>query len=379
MNKLRFLPLAIALASTNTLAVGQGEFVYNGFGTVGMTRIGGEDDYDYGIQGQTNDNWRGDQLSNVFVQGQYGITDILSLTAQFGTRAEQDSWEAKLGNLYLAWQVDDNLTVRGGRLATPAYMLSETLYVGFAHPWLRLPDEVYSLVQITHHQGLDVLYNQSTPLGALSFQVSGGSAINDDIYALDDIHGIDYRNVFATNIKLSTDQFGTFSIGYGEGDVSVTFSDTVNIGGNPVPLQFLSLNKEKGKFSTIGHQYDNGVWLTSAEAVSLIFENDGQHETTAFYAMGGRRFGDWLPHVTYAQRDQPNGRQVSMTYGLNYSLAPTVTLKGELKRVDTSQGDTALSTGAFQPSAQQAVNDLFSGRTGGLDGDIVSLGVDFIF
>lgn len=82
MRKVHLLSLAIAMASSTAYAVEQGEFVYHGFGTVGITHMGGEDDYDYGIQGQTNDGWRGDQLSKFAVQGQYGITDTLSLTGQ---------------------------------------------------------------------------------------------------------------------------------------------------------------------------------------------------------------------------------------------------------------------------------------------------------
>lgn len=92
MNKLRLLPLAIALASSPAFAVDQGDFVYNGFGTVGVTHMGGEDNYNYGMQGQTNDGWRGDQLSKFAVQGQYGITDTLSVTGQLASKPQQDSW-----------------------------------------------------------------------------------------------------------------------------------------------------------------------------------------------------------------------------------------------------------------------------------------------
>ena len=49
MRKAHLLSLAIAMASSTAYAVEQGEFVYHGFGTVGITHMGGEDDYDYGI------------------------------------------------------------------------------------------------------------------------------------------------------------------------------------------------------------------------------------------------------------------------------------------------------------------------------------------
>jgi hypothetical protein len=378
MSKVHLLSLAVCLASSGAFAVEQGQYQFNGFGTVGITHMGGEDDYDYGIQGQTNDGWRGDQLSKLGVQMQYGITDTLSVTSQLATKAQQDSWGADLTALYLAWQANDNLTLRGGRLGTPVYMFSETLNVGFSYPWLRLPEEVYSLVQFSNHDGADLLYSRGTALGALSFQLSGGSTIGREYYALDDMYDVDYRDVFATSLALSTDSFGTFRIGYTEADVKLSLDARVTfpvIGTRDV--NFVTLDGNKGKFSSIGHQYDNGTWLSAAEAVKLSVERNGLAETTAFYLMGGRRFDDFLAHLTYGQQDKPSGRQVSMTYGLNYSLSPSVTLKGEFKRVDTSQ--TSSSHGVFEPNAQQALNNALGQSFGTPDGDIFSVGVDFVF
>jgi hypothetical protein len=386
MSKRHLLSLAVCLASLPALAVEQGEYQFNGFGTVGVTHMGGESDLDYGIQGQTNDGWRGDQLSKLAVQLRYGITDTLSVTGQLGTKPVQDSWEAGPGNLYLAWQANDNLTLRGGRLGTPIYMYSETLNVGFSYPWLRLPEEVYSLVQLTSHDGGDVLYNRSTDIGTLSFQVAGGQAIKRDHYALDDMQELDYRDVFATNVALSTDNFGTFRIGYAEADLKITLDETItNVFGAQENVQFNALDAQKGKFSSIGHQYDDGTWLSAAEAVKLTIERDDDAETNAFYIMGGRRFGDYLAHVTYGQLDESSGRQVSMTYGLNYSITPTVTLKSEYKRVDTSQSDESI--GVFKANAQQSYdngayqkfNGVVGAPLGTHDADIFSVGVDFVF
>jgi hypothetical protein len=386
MSKRHLLSLAVCLASLPALAVEQGEYQINGFGTVGVTHMGGESDLDYGMQGQTTDGWRGDQLSKLAVQLRYGITDTLSVTGQLGTKPVQDSWEAGPGNLYLAWQANDNLTLRGGRLGTPIYMYSETLNVGFSYPWLRLPEEVYSLVQLTSHDGGDVLYNRSTDIGTLSFQVAGGQAIKRDHYALDDMQELDYRDVFATNVALSTDNFGTFRIGYAEADLKITLDETItNVFGAQENVQFNALDAQKGKFSSIGHQYDDGTWLSAAEAVKLTIERDDDAETNAFYIMGGRRFGDYLAHVTYGQLDESSGRQVSMTYGLNYSITPTVTLKSEYKRVDTSQSDESI--GVFKANAQQSYdngayqkfNGVVGAPLGTHDADIFSVGVDFVF
>jgi hypothetical protein len=98
--------------------------------------------------------------------------------------------------------------------------------------------------------------------------------------------------------------------------------------------------------------------------------------------MGGRRFGEFLTHVTYAQLDDDAGRQNSWTLGLNYNLLPNVVLKSEYKRVDTSGG----YDGVFVRTPQEAFDNTLAESTGVLgsparnfDGDIISVGVDFVF
>mgnify|MGYP000703349651 CR=1 FL=1 len=185
-----------------------------------------------------------------------------------------------------------------------------------------------------------------------------------------------------------------FRCRHGVGCVFVVFvvDDVVDV--NPGPgttlrnVPFITYDGNKGKFSSIGHQYDNGTWVSAAEAVKLSIENnsktgDSQAETNAFYIMGGRRFGDFLAHVTYAQLDEDEGRQSSWTLGLNYNILPTVVLKGEYKRVDTTGG----YDGVFVRNAQELYDNTVYDRTNGLagvparnyDGDIISAGVDFVF
>ncbi|SIP98811.1 hypothetical protein [Aquipseudomonas alcaligenes] len=385
MTTARVLGLAICLASTSAFALEQGEALINGFGTVGVTHLGGEDDgRGYGISGQTNDSWRGDQLSKFGAQLTYGVTDTVGLTLQTTAKAYGDEWKANLEWAYLSWQSTDNLTMRVGRLRTPVYMYSESIDVGFSYPWLRLPDEVYSQVQLSNYEGADLVYNLPLSFATLSFQLAGGIAKNRDYYAYDEEFDIDYDNVFGSSVSLATNDFGTFRVGYVEADIDTEIAGSfTDIFGNPDTATLLALDKDKGKFTSIGYQYDNGTWLTANEWTSLVIENDGSNSTDSFYLMGGRRFGDFLAHVTYAQLDEDEGRQSSWTLGLNYNILPTVVLKGEYKRVDTSGG----YGGVFVRNAQELYDNTVYDRTNGLagvparnyDGDIISAGIDFVF
>ncbi|KZX62872.1 hypothetical protein FIU84_19540 [Stutzerimonas frequens] len=389
MTALRVAGLAaVCLAATPAFALEQGEHRFNGFGTVGFTHLGGEDDgRSYGVQGQTNDSWRGDQLSKFGAQLSYGITDTLGVTVQATAKAQQDEWKANLEWAYLSLQANDQLMLRAGRLRSPVYMYSESLDVGYSYPWLRLPDEVYSQVQVTNYEGVDAVYTMPLSYGSVTFQLAGGQAKNRDYYAYDEQFDIDYGKLFGASVSLASNDFGTLRIGYVEADIKTDISGTVDataLGfGASEPLSLLNLDKEKGKFTSIGYQYDNGTWISSNEWTSRLIENDGMEAIDSFYLMGGRRFGDFLPHVTYAQLDDNGGRQSSWTLGLNYQAAPTVVVKGEYKRVDTKNGYDGVFTRNAQEVFDNAAYDLSGGAVGAparnYDGDIVSVGVDFVF
>lgn len=385
MTTARVLGLAVCLASTPTFALEQGEALINAFGTLGVTHLGGEDDgRGYGVSGQTKDSWRGDQLSKFGAQLSYGITDTVGLTLQTTAKAYGDEWKGNLEWAYLSWQSTDNLMLRFGRLRTPVYMYSESIDVGFSYPWLRLPDEVYSQVQLSNYEGADLVYNLPLSFATASFQLAGGVAKNRDYYAYDDEFDIDYSKVFGASVSLATNDFGTVRIGYAEADIKTEISGSfVDVLGNPGSATLLSLDDDKGKFTSVGYQYDNGTWLTANEWTRLVIENNAGDSTEAFYLMGGRRFGDFLAHVTYAQLDEDDGRQNSWTLGLNYNVLPTVVVKGEYKRVNTTGGYDGVFVRNAQELYDNTVNDISGGTLGvparNYDGDIISAGVDFVF
>lgn len=353
MNKMKLLGVTICMVSNYAMALDQGDYVFNGFGTAAVSRIGGVGDAkSYGFEGRTTDSWRGDQLSRLAGQLSYGLTDKLSATVQTVAKTQQDTWKLKLESAYLAYEANDQLTFRAGRLRPGVYMFSETLDVGYSYPWLRLPDEVYSQFPVSSFEGGDVLYKIPTPLGSLDLQFQYGQATDRKVYInqVDDEWDLDIKEMVDAAIALNTDSFGTFRYGYSEGNVSVN-------GSAPA----------KGKFTSIGHRYDNGTIVTNAEAIKRRASGSGGN-TKAFYVMAGYRVGDFLPHVTYAQTDVTNeGRQSSWAYGLNYSLTPTVTLKGEYKRVDSTKGQS----GVFTPD--------YTAARSTYDGDVISVGFDFIF
>ncbi|HIZ52059.1 MAG TPA: putative porin [Candidatus Pseudomonas excrementavium] len=375
MHPVRILSLTLLLASSPLLAQEAGDFSFNGFGTLGITRLGGEDSgRSYGIQGQVNDRWRGDELSRLGGQFTYHVRNDLVATAQVKAAADQDSWGLDLDWLYLAWETTDRLTLRAGRLRNPVYMYSETLNVGVTYPWLRLPDEVYYQLQIADYEGADLLYSIPLDFGSLTWQVNGGQAHNRNHFIHDDQHDMDYRKIFGINATLTTHDWGTFRIAYSEASLNMHLPYM-----DGTPLEGIA-DDVKGKFTAVGYQYDDGTWMATSEATRIVIEGLTP-SYDAFYVMAGRRFGNLGAHLTYAQLDDEfTGRQSSWTGGLTYRLTPMVILKGEYKRVDNAGG----SQGVFVREGNEYLEALARSQLLGqpmrtFDGDILSAGIDFLF
>lgn len=382
MKNAKLLGLAILMAaSSQAMALGQGDVLANGFGSVGFTHLGGEhESHGFGIKGQTTDSWRGDQLSKIGGQLQYGVTDDVTATLQVKAQDAQDEWKPEVSLAYLSWKTTDNLTLRGGRLGLPIYMLSETISVGQSYPWLRLPDEVYSLVQADNMEGFDAIYKVPLSFGAVSYQVGVGQAHNRKYFANDQKFDIDYDSTAYANVLLETNDFGSFRYSYAQADLTMKVEDDVMTPFGARHQVFGAYDRTTGKFLSMGYVFDNGTWVANAEKVALLVEH--AQRTDSYYVMGGHRFGDFLPHVTYAESEVGESKQHSMSYGLNYTLSPKVVLKSEYKKVSTNngyRGNFSKDSQDLVDNAINAQNSRFGSPANSFDGDIFSVGVDFVF
>lgn len=382
MKNTRMIGLALLMASSSQVfALGQGETLANGFGSVGFTHLGGEHvSHGFGIQGQTTDSWRGDQLSKFGGQLQYGVTDDVTATVQVKALADQDEWKPELALAYLSWKATDGLTLRGGRLGMPVYMYSDTLSVGQSYPWLRLPDEVYSLVQVSNMEGIDGIYKVPLSFGAVSYQVGIGQSHQRKYFANDEKYDINYDNTVYANVLLETNDYGSFRYSYAQSDLTLKIDEDVVTPFGVRNQVFGDYHRKSGKFLSMGYAYDNGTWVANAEKVALLVE--GAQRTDSFYVMGGHRFGDVMPHVTYAESDVGHNSQHSMSYGLNYTLSPKVVLKSEYKKVSTNnafRGNFVKDSQDYVDNALNSANSHFGTPATSFDGDIFSVGVDFVF
>lgn len=132
---------------------------FSGFGTVGVA-FSQDDGGDYIAnyeqnEGAGNSHGKDYGVDSVFgVQADLAVSKRLQATAQMQSRRIADGSSTP----YFEWAnlkyaIDSDLSLRVGRVVAPMFMTSESRAIGYAHPALRLPPDVYLLNPVTYLDG----------------------------------------------------------------------------------------------------------------------------------------------------------------------------------------------------------------------------------
>ena len=273
----------------------------------------------YGIE----DNYSTDAVSRLGIQMSFEVTDDMNLTGQLVSRGV-NNYDLEAEWAYLSWDVTSKFTVRIGRQRIPYYLLSEYLEVGYAYPWVRPPIELYN-IPISSTDGLGVLYDFS--VGAVNFSTQAyagaGSGFADQLegeFTLNQAWGIAQFfewNDFTFRIGYNTSNLDVGNIqadGVGQslldgteavstliyGNAALTPSIIASLGALPA-LEPLQLENVSTEYISAAFSYDNGSLLVMGEIANLKVQDLAQPVGDSGYLTIGYRFGDWMPHVTYAK------------------------------------------------------------------------------
>lgn len=282
----------------------------------------------------------------------------------------------------------DSLSLRVGRVALPAYLMSESRLVGYAHTWARPPQEVYSILPLTSNDGIDATYRSNfgsvsntvqAYYGTNQVKISGGGTakaktswgVNDTV----EIGSLTLRAAY-TYLKedLNVDSFAALYAGmafFGETDMLEKY-DTHNMSTSAIAL---------------GAQYDPGDWFVMGEFVN--YRGDSiLSDSRSWYVAGGYRIGKFTPYVIHSQvkaRIEDETQGGFMNGGINtllYSITPTQKTTAVGVRYDVYKNTAiklqydSLKTGARSNGRLK----MPAGTTGSnLEANVVTLGVDFVF
>lgn len=319
---------------------GSSVFSVKGFGTLGVVH---------------SDEDQADFRGNVFQPNGAGRTrswDIgpdtkigAQLTANFN-----DKWSAiiqgvsqhQFDNTYrplLEWanvkyQATDQFSVRAGRVVLPAFLISESRFVGYAQPWIRPPEEVYFVSSITNSDGADITWQ--APIGGATNTASAFYGVSDaklasgrvqaqPAWGINDtleINSWTLRAAFVSlNIDLEIDSFEPLFSGLDQfGDIATQIGFADAGGAAHGLVDRYDLNDLDVQIYTIGANYDPGPWFAMAEYAK--FEGDGfLQDSDSGYVTAGVRIDKFTPYVTYARIKTDTFEENIPTAGLPGPLA----------------------------------------------------------
>lgn len=253
---------------------------------------------------------------------------------------------------FATFQANDNTSLRFGKLKYPGNLVSEIVDVGYAYPWIRPPEVIYSHTDTGAAMTMEALQGASAEYTSSigdewEWSVMGyAGEANEDTMSHTKIH--------AARVTLSNDTV-KFLAGYNR-----SLLDAPDLVAGRIDDKWMSI-------ATLGTQAEWNDWVGYAEYVKSSTEDVDLVETTGWYVTVGHRFGEFLPHLTYADLSQDTGiAQTSWTAGLRWDMAPSTALKVEWQTIDPTAANTAAPGSAAYDIAYNEDGEPFAGMFGAL-------------
>jgi hypothetical protein len=214
-----------------------------------------------------------------------------------------------------------DVSIRVGQFVMPTFLESDSREVGYSHPWVRPPTEIYSLNPITNLDGLDASYRlhlggvtnmlQADYGRNLAFKAAAGSTF-DARYAWGIFDNAEYG---AGLIRVS---YLSSKITLNTAAADALFDAFRQFGpqGAGIANRYEIVDKS-ATILTVAASYDPGQWFAMGEWVA--FRSDSFFvASNAWYVSGGGRAGPFTPYLTYAKVTQRS----SYSAGLNVAALP---------------------------------------------------------
>ena len=166
------LALLAALVAGPATAI---ETDFSVFGTLGYTRSNSDLVYLRGI----DRNGTLAQDTRLGLQADVRLSPQWSATVQLRAAPKADAesgYDITPAWAFLAWRPDNDWLVRAGKFRVPFYLYSQVLDLGVAHPFARLPQEIYTVSPVNDFKGLYLTRTMNLDSGELSLDVVAGQA-----------------------------------------------------------------------------------------------------------------------------------------------------------------------------------------------------------
>jgi hypothetical protein len=285
---------------------------FSGFGTLGVVHSSDKDaDFTSSTFKPEGAGFTHDWSAAVdsLIGGQLAFRPTTKLSAVVQIIAEQrydDTYWPHVEWANVKYEVTPDLSVRVGRTVLPTFLVSDARQIAYAHPWVRPPLEVYSLVPTTTNDGVDASYRTRVRSATNTFQVNVGRS--DSRFPSAGPSGFataQTRRVltFADTIERG---YLTVRLNYGQSRFTIPEFAPLFVAfrqfgpeGAAIADRY-QVDHRRVRFVGVGASYDPGGWFVRGEwgriDLSALFG-----ESTGWYGSGGYRVRTVLtPYVTLA-------------------------------------------------------------------------------
>lgn len=280
--------------------------LFNGFGTFGIAHSS-EDQADFVPSPLRPD---GPGFSDEFsvemdsrLAGQLTVDVTPRLRAIVQVVAEQqpdDRFGPTLEWANISYAFTPDLTLRVGRIALPAFMLSDFRKVGYAIPWVRPPVELYSLAPVFSSDGVDATYRLHLGDWTNTMQATFGQA-NSELPG--ETGHVESDGVGFFNTLEQADLLLRFGIAHGSLDIESVgeFFDLFRSFGpeGAAIADRYDADDKALTFYSFGASYDPGAWFVTGE-LGRIEVDAFIGNSNAWYVGGGVRLGRVTPYALYS-------------------------------------------------------------------------------
>ncbi|NMG01996.1 hypothetical protein [Azoarcus taiwanensis] len=389
---LKITALGLMLGATPITGVSASDWHFSGFGTLGAVKT--DDDkvyFNHPARTRTRPSRidvGADSSLNVQVIRRFTTNTSATVQVSIADRHGRE-YRPRVNWAFISHDLTPGLTLRGGRLRAPFFMLSDSMDVNYAHIWMRPPVEVYGLNPFNEVVGLDMLYRRRVGPGGLHLEVQPFLGAESTIRFP---QGSGRLNRMA-GLSLGLEGSGLqFRIGHAQGRLAIRYGDPlhsmVELAAPSVAPQ-LSGRDATARFTSIGAQWEGDRLHLSGEIARRQVDRFVT-SSTGWHVTAGYRSGNITPFVTYAEnkrdrsvaprypssplleayRASRSNAQRSLSVGARWDVGPDIAVKAQWTRTKVRRK----AWGAFFPA-----NDRSGITPSGRRLDTLGLSMDIVF
>jgi hypothetical protein len=339
------------------------------------------------------------QQSLLGLQAEYLFNDELSVTGQV-VGFTDDQRNSGLEWLYISYSPSNALQIKLGRQRIPFFNYSDSLDVGFAYPWLTLPQQFYDTAFFSTFDG--VLANYQFALNDWQINYEGyWGRFDDKIYLASEEINTQVIGLFGFNTSFAYKNL-SLRASYNQGDVNIEqeearlFSQQLRQFGFANNAEWLDANGLI-QFYQLSANYENLDYFLRSEVSKMVSDGGLVADIESFYISAGYNFYPYTFYISYSQKDlhfdhSPSEIPLGVTPELDFLAATYADVIGRFAD-DKATGIKIGSRWDWQPNiafkaemtfveAQDEIsNDYAVKDLGGFDGHamLYQLGVEWVF